>query len=134
MINGGIDTSVISKDPVLMIDDKATEDDKKVTLEIVKLLREDYNQYESEADTRKREEILGKLKDIIKTWIREVDAIDKKDEDTILNSGGKIFAFGSYKLGVHSPNSDIDVLVVGPRHVDPAKHFFEILANKRSYI
>lgn len=55
--------------------------------------------------------------------------IEKKDEDTILHSGGKIFTFGSYRLGVHAPNTDIDALVVAPRHVERDKHFFDVLCE-----
>lgn len=51
----------------------------------------------------------------------------KKDENTIMNSGGKIFTFGSYRLGVHAPNTDIDTLCVVPRHVDRKEHFFGML-------
>jgi len=48
----------------------------------------------------------------------------EKDDDTIHNSGGKIFTFGSYRLNVHAPNTDIDALCVAPRHVDREIHFF----------
>jgi poly(A) polymerase len=46
------------------------------------------------------------------------------EQDAAAKSGGKIFTFGSYRLGVHSSGTDIDALCVAPRHVDREKHFF----------
>ena len=61
-------------------------------------------------------------------WVKECGRLENKDQETIEKSGGKIFTFGSFRLGVNSPNSDIDLLCVVPRHIKRTEHFFGVLA------
>jgi len=76
-----------------------------------------------------RERILAKLNELVRLWIKDVGRQLGKDEETVEHSGGKVFTFGSYRLGVHAPNTDIDALCVAPRHVDRDKHFFGSLVE-----
>ena len=68
-------------------------------------------------------EILSKLKSLVKEWIREV-GISRNMPESVANSvGGKIYTFGSYRLGVHHKGADIDALCVAPRHIDRSDYF-----------
>jgi len=53
----------------VVVDERATEEDKRETEDIIRILKVDFNQYEDKADTRNRESILAKLNQIIKEWI-----------------------------------------------------------------
>ena len=76
--------------------------------------------FESEDDAQTRERVLGKLDFMLKKFVAQVSP-DKESR----SYGGKIFTFGSYRLGVHDKGADIDVLCVVPRHV-VRKDFFTI--------
>lgn len=104
-------------------------EDEEESKKIEDILRYKYDQFESAEDEQQRKEVLLKLNHIIIDWIKDVGRQEGKSEDIINNSGGKIFIFGSFKLGVHSPGTDIDCLCLAPRHIDRQKHFFGILAK-----
>ncbi|KAI4351065.1 hypothetical protein L6164_005450 [Bauhinia variegata] len=79
--------------------------------------------YESAEEAAKRQEVLGRLDQIVNSWVKKVTKAKGFNKQLIEKSNAKIFAFGSYRLGVHGPRADIDTRV-GPRHVDRNKDFF----------
>jgi poly(A) polymerase Pap1 len=110
-------------------EEESDDTDDLESKEIERVLRTQFNLYESREESRKREEVLGKLNDLIKKFIYRVAIKSNMPEDVARNTGGKIFTFGSYRLGVHGPGADIDVLCVAPKHVERNEHFFGELVN-----
>lgn len=89
--------------------------------------------FEPEADTKKRVEVLQALQEMTSEFVRIISLRKNMSEGMARDAGGKIFTFGSYRLGVHGPGSDIDTLVVVPKHVTRDNFFdvFEKLLQKR---
>ena len=70
--------------------------------------------------------MLGRLASLIKKFVRRISVARGLSEAAADAAGGKIFTFGSYRLGVHGPGTDIDTLCVVPKHVS-REDFFEVL-------
>eukprot|EP01090_Pellita_catalonica_P015252 TRINITY_DN408_c0_g1_i1.p1 TRINITY_DN408_c0_g1~~TRINITY_DN408_c0_g1_i1.p1 ORF type:complete len:766 (-),score=108.03 TRINITY_DN408_c0_g1_i1:21-2318(-) len=93
-----------------------TQTDLELTQKLEKVLHEKYNLYETPQESRKREEVLGKLQVLVNKWVTAV-CTERNLIDQVSVTRAGIFTFGSYRLGVHSSRSDIDTLCVGPRYV-----------------
>ena len=61
----------------------------------------------------------------MKKFVNKVSISRGLSETTANAAGGKIFTFGSYRLGVHGPGTDIDTLCVVPKHVS-REDFFDV--------
>ncbi|XP_078505428.1 poly(A) polymerase gamma [Lissotriton helveticus] len=67
--------------------------------------------------------VLGKLDKLVKEWIADLSETKNLPPSVVANVGGKIFTFGSYRLGVHTRGADIDALCVAPRYVERSDFF-----------
>ncbi|OXB64316.1 hypothetical protein ASZ78_010700 [Callipepla squamata] len=98
------------------------EVDCMLTQKLIETLKP-YGVFEEEEELQRRILILGKLNNLVKEWIREISESKNLPQSVIENVGGKIFTFGSYRLGVHTKGADIDALCVAPRHVERSDFF-----------
>ncbi|XP_038839135.1 poly(A) polymerase gamma-like isoform X1 [Salvelinus namaycush] len=85
--------------------------------------------FEDEDELNHRLAVLGKLNSFVKEWIAEISETKNLPPSAITNVGGKIFTFGSYRLGVHTKGADIDALCVSPRHVERTDFFDSFFAK-----
>uniref|UniRef100_A0A4W3JQ01 Poly(A) polymerase n=1 Tax=Callorhinchus milii TaxID=7868 RepID=A0A4W3JQ01_CALMI len=77
------------------------ENDHVLTQKLIEALKP-FGVFEEEEELQHRIAILGKLNSLVKEWIRETSEIKNLPPSVIENVGGKIFTFGSYRLGVHT--------------------------------
>ncbi|XP_060685404.1 poly(A) polymerase alpha isoform X2 [Hemiscyllium ocellatum] len=98
------------------------ENDYVLTQKLIEALKP-FGVFEEEEELQHRIAILGKLNSLVKEWIRDTSEIKNLPSSVIENVGGKIFTFGSYRLGVHTKGADIDALCVAPRHIERVDFF-----------
>lgn len=89
--------------------------------------------FESEQATKKRVEVLSLFQKMVQEFVYTVSKNKNMSDGMAKDAGGKVFTFGSYRLGVYGPGSDIDTLVVVPKHVTRDDFFsvFEQIIRKR---
>nr|XP_027199186.1 poly(A) polymerase type 3-like isoform X2 [Dermatophagoides pteronyssinus] len=97
------------------------ESDIAATKALEECLRK-YQLVESEEELNKRCLILSQLNKTLKEWVKDISA-RKLPQHMADQMNGKIFTFGSYRLGVHTRDADIDTLIVVPRHIERVDFF-----------
>ncbi|NXI59901.1 PAPOG polymerase, partial [Chloroceryle aenea] len=85
--------------------------------------------FEDEKDLNRRFIILDKLNKLVKDWIVSLGKTKNLPSSLLENVGGRIFAFGSYRLGVHNKGADIDALCLAPMHVERSDFFQSFSEN-----
>lgn len=99
----------------------------ELTEELESVLRNEFNQFESTKETEYRCEVLAKLSELVEEWVMKI--YEKKNLLDIYarRAGAQIFTFGSFRLDVSSPGSDIDTLILTCENIDRETDFFEDL-------
>ena len=91
--------------------------DKELTDKLEETLRK-YNVFESDTELRHRMDVLHKINQLFKDWIKQMSLSKNMPEELADKVGGKVCTFGSFRLGVNSQGGDIDTLCIAPRHID----------------
>ncbi|KAH9514227.1 hypothetical protein Btru_028430 [Bulinus truncatus] len=109
------------------------QQDLELTEKLVDALKP-HNVFESEAELAHRLEVLAKVNDLMRSWIKDVSRQKNNIPENLIDTfGGKVFTFGSYRMGVHTKGADIDTLCVAPRHVERSdffKSFYDLLKSQ----
>ncbi|CAL8080336.1 unnamed protein product [Calicophoron daubneyi] len=106
---------------------KPTEQDLKDTQELETTLSH-LSIFETPEEMSQRREALVRLQEISNDWIRR-KALEQNLPAHVVNATtGKIFTFGSYRLGVNFRGADIDSLLVVPRFITRDEFFEEFQA------
>ena len=82
--------------------------------------------FETEEEEEHRKRVLGQINAFVQEWSKAVTRKRCLPQEV---SFVKMFTSGSYRLGVHSPGADMDMLLVAPRHIDRTEDFFGDLYN-----
>jgi poly(A) polymerase len=95
-----------------------------------------FNNFETEDESRRRIQVLGKIYQLFKDWcFQKILKYPGMNEEMSKSATCEIFTFGSYRLGVHSPGTDLDILCVSPRYIerkDFETDMYEVLKKQPS--
>ncbi|XP_015790903.1 poly(A) polymerase type 3 isoform X1 [Tetranychus urticae] len=108
------------------------EADLKLTQKLVECLSS-FDLFESESEMIHRMNMLSQINELVQKWIRDASETKLVGNESAQRMNGKIFTFGSFRLGVHTKGADIDTLLVAPRHIDRTD-FFKTFATEISQL
>ena len=89
---------------------------------------------ESDEGNTKRNEVLAELEETLRSWVLDLGektgAVDRLTYGP-REGAAQLRVFGSQQLGVHTPDSDIDVLCICPKFISRANFFTSFCASLR---
>ncbi|KAF1319765.1 polymerase, partial [Globisporangium splendens] len=101
-----------------------TDDDKQLNDELLHTLRSSCL-YETEDEIAQRELVLAKVKRVLDEYSLH-EAAPLMSDDEAASKQLQLRTFGSYRLGVHSPEADIDTLCIAPKHCSRVSFFQKV--------
>ena len=108
---------------------KAPSDvEKFASLALSKYIDKAYPQ-ESVESRKAREKVLAKVDKLIKELVKRCTVASGVSEAQANDGGGNIFISGSYRLGVHTEGTDIDIICCLPKQVTKDEFFGNFLDN-----
>ncbi|KAH9766259.1 nuclear poly(A) polymerase 3 [Citrus sinensis] len=102
--------------------------DEERSLSLVQLMTNE-GLVPSTEEEDKRRNVIQKLKEIVLAWVKRVAWQRRLPKEQIAETHATILTYGSYGLGVHGSESDIDALCLGPEFATMAEDFFVVLHN-----
>ncbi|MCJ1309324.1 polynucleotide adenylyltransferase [Agyrium rufum] len=99
-----------------------TENELKLNASLTDELKRQDN-FEGSEETERRKAALQLIQKVTIEFVKVVSKEQNQPQAVITSAGGKIFTYGSYRLGVYGPGSDIDTLVVCPKHIQREDFF-----------
>nr|XP_039259079.1 poly(A) polymerase beta-like [Styela clava]XP_039259080.1 poly(A) polymerase beta-like [Styela clava] len=82
-----------------------------------------FGAFETQEEMEEKQEVLRKVNQLVKEFVKRISVEKNLPQSIVEQCGGKIYTFGSYRLGVCARGADIDALCVAPRHVDRSDFF-----------
>lgn len=90
--------------------------------------------YETPIREAVRENATRSLEILVTNVITQIGLLKNLSIPDALSSGGRLLLFGSYRLGVHGPNTDMDALVITPSFVSRDEWFQIFPLYLRSHV
>jgi len=107
--------------------DKPTDQELQLDKYLVELLEQN-DCFETEEGVELRLRVLGTLSRLFKDWVKLTARIKPEYKGSMQEHvEGKLYTYGSYRLGVNAKNADIDVLAVGPKCIERDDFFTSFL-------
>ncbi|GLD92139.1 hypothetical protein PINS_up000672 [Pythium insidiosum] len=85
-----------------------------------------YRLRETPAELQQRERVLSKLREVLQEYALHEGCLVGMSEEDAVSKLVQLRTFGSYRLGVHAPEADIDTLCIAPRHCTRTSFFQKV--------